>query len=173
MNLSSKTIRLRLITKEDASFVLSLRANDTYNAYLSAVFPHMNEKQAWLAQYQAAEAAGKEFCFIIERLDGTACGTVRVFDLKGDSFSWGSWILNQDKTLYAAIESALLVYRFGFEHLGCNQSHFAVMTDNARVLSFHEKMGAKKAGEDALDSFYTIDKNSVYAYQSRMRKIVA
>lgn len=172
MNLNSKTVRLRLVEEGDAGFVLSLRADDNFNKFLSAKFPDVNEQKEWLRKYKEDEAEGKEFFFVIERVDGTPCGTVRVFDLKHDSFSWGSWILNQDKTIYAAIESAFLVYRFGFENLGYSKSHFAVMKGNERVISFHEKMGAKKTGEDALDVFYTIEKESVYSYEKRLSRIL-
>lgn len=172
MNLNSKTVNLRLVEERDVGFVLPLRADDTYNKFLAAKFPDVNEQQAWFRQYKNDEAEGKEFCFVIERADGTACGTVRVFDLKADSFSWGSWILNQDKTIYAAIESAFLVYRFGFENLGYSKSHFAIMKGNDKVVSFHEKMGATKVGEDALDIFYTIDKKSVNSYERRLSKIL-
>ena len=172
MNLASKTVRLRLIEKSDTQFALSLRADEQYNAYLAAIYPDINAQAAWFKQYKADEEQGLEYCFIIERTDGVPCGTVRVFDLKSDSFCWGTWILNQDKTLYAAIESAFLVYRFGFEQLGYHKSHFAVMKGNEKVVSFHEKMGAIKTGEDELDIFYSIDKASVRRYEKRLSKIL-
>lgn len=172
MNLVSKTVRLRLIEKKDTQFALSLRASEQYNTYLAAIYPDVNAQAAWFKQYKVDEAQGLEYCFIIERTDGVPCGTVRVFDLQADSFSWGTWILNQDKTLYAAIESAFLVYRFGFEQLGYQHAHFAVMKGNDKVRSFHQKMGAVQTAEDKLDIFYSIDKASVLHYQQRLSKIL-
>ena len=89
--------------------------------------PDLASQQAWIRKYKQDEANGSQFYFIIERLDGTKCGTVRVYDLREDSFCWGSWILNESKTRYSALESAFLVYRFGFEELGFKNSHFDVM----------------------------------------------
>ena len=106
LNLDSKTVKLRLVEKDDVGFVLPLRADDNYNKFLSAKFPDVNEQKEWFRKYKKDETEGKEFCFVIEKVDGTPCGTVRVFDLKPDSFSWGSWILNQDKTIYAEIGRA-------------------------------------------------------------------
>lgn len=153
MLLESKSIRLRFVEESDAEFILKLRLDEKYNQFLSSVSADVQSQKNWIKDYKLDEEAGKQYYFIIELLDSTPCGTVRVYDLKEDSFCWGSWILNEDKTRYAALESAFLVYKFGFEKLGYKKSHFDVMKGNEKVISFHEKMGAKKIDEDA-DNFY-------------------
>lgn len=161
MNLESKTIRLRLIEVPDAEFVLSLRLDSRYNKFLSTVSSDIDGQQQWIRQYKVDEAEGLQYYFIIERNDGVPCGTIRVYDLKEDSFCWGSWILNEDKTRYAALESAFLIYKFGFEVLGFKKSHFDVMKGNDRVVSFHKKMGAIQIGEDKDNYYFEIDIDSV------------
>jgi RimJ/RimL family protein N-acetyltransferase len=161
MNLESKTIRLRLIEVSDAEFVLSLRLDARYNQFLSTVSSDINGQQQWIKQYKVDEVEGLQYYFIIERNDGVPCGTIRVYDLKEDSFCWGSWILNEDKTRYAALESAFLIYKFGFETLGFRKSHFDVMKGNDRVVSFHKKMGAIQVGEDKCNYYFEIDIDSV------------
>jgi RimJ/RimL family protein N-acetyltransferase len=161
MNLESKTIRLRLIEVSDAEFVLSLRLDARYNQFLSTVSSDINGQQQWIKQYKVDEVEGLQYYFIIERNDGVPCGTIRVYDLKEDSFCWGSWILNEDKTRYAALESAFLIYKFGFEALGFRKSHFDVMKGNDRVVSFHKKMGAIQVGEDKCNYYFEIDIDSV------------
>lgn len=148
---------------EDAEFILSLRLNDNYNQYLSVVLPDIAAQRSWIRKYKELEIANQEYYFIIERKDGVRCGTVRVYDLKDSSFSWGSWILNEDKTRYSALESALLVYQFGFEKLGFAKSHFEVMKGNEKVVSFHEKMGAQLISEDEDHFYYEITKDAVAA----------
>ncbi|HUH56905.1 MAG TPA: GNAT family N-acetyltransferase, partial [Pseudomonadales bacterium] len=148
MLLESKSIRLRFVEETDAEFILKLRLDEKYNQFLSSVTADLQSQKDWIKKYKSDEKNKKQFYFIIERLDGTPCGTVRVYDLKQDSFCWGSWILNEDKTRYAALESAFLVYKFGFEVLGFKKSHFDVMKGNERVISFHKKMGAVETGED-------------------------
>lgn len=161
MNLKSKSIRLRLVQESDASFILALRLNDRLNQFLSEVSPDLAAQQQWIRSYKELEHAKKEFYFIIERLDGVACGTVRVYDLTEDSFCWGSWILNDDKTKFAALESAFLVYEFGFSVLGYSKSHFEVMKSNERVVSFHRKMGATLIKEDAVNYYFNIDRDAI------------
>lgn len=160
-DLVSKTVRLRLVEERDADFILSLRLDERYNAFLSKVNEDVEAQREWIRKYKKEEAEGIQYYFIIEKLDGTPCGTVRVYDLVSDSFCWGSWILNDNKTRYAAVESAFLVYQFGFEVLGYNKSHFDVRKGNERVISFHTKMGAVKTAESMQDVFFEISKDAV------------
>jgi acyl dehydratase/RimJ/RimL family protein N-acetyltransferase len=168
MNLESKTIRLRLVDESDAKFILKLRMDSKYNQFLSSVSADLQSQKDWISKYKKDEEDGTQFYFIIERLDGTPCGTIRVYDLREDSFCWGSWILNEEKTRYAAIESAFLIYLFGFEKLGFSKSHFDVMKGNERVISFHKKMGATQVGEDNDNFYFEITKEAVIEAQAKI-----
>ena len=79
-----------------------------------------------------------------------------------------SWILNENKTRYAAIESALLVYDFGFNKLGFNKAHFDVVKQNQRVITFHKKMGAMAVAEDNVNFYFEIDRPSVEAIKKNL-----
>ena len=172
MSLEASTIRMRLVDVSDSEFILKLRLDKNYNLFLSQVSPNLEAQNIWIQEYKKEEKKKQQYYFIIERLDGTPCGTVRVYDLRKESFSWGSWILNEDKTRYAAIESALLVYELGFERLGYCKSNFEVMKKNSAVLSFHKKMGAVEIGEDEKNIYLSIEKNSVQSFKKKMKKIL-
>lgn len=163
IKLESKTIILRLVEECDAKFILKLRNDSKYNKFLSEVVDDLNAQKEWIKRYKLKEKAGTQFYFIIERLDGTPCGTVRIYDLREDSFCWGSWILNNDKTRLAAIESAFLIYKFGFEYLNYKKSHFDVMKGNDKVVSFHKKMGAEIVSEDEQNYYFEISERAVLA----------
>ncbi len=168
MKLTSKTVSLRLITEEDAEFVLSLRTDSKYNQFLSAVSADVEQQKSWIRKYKDDEKNGIQYYFIIERNDGIPCGTVRVYDLREDSFCWGSWILNEDKTRFAALESAFLVYTFGFNKLNYKKAHFDVRKENSKVISFHEKMGAIRTGETELDILLEINEDAVLKAKERL-----
>ncbi|WP_332402565.1 GNAT family N-acetyltransferase [Vibrio metschnikovii] len=161
MFLEAKSVRLRFVREQDAEFILQLRLDDKYNQFLSSVSPDLQSQKDWIRKYKDDEQSKKQFYFIIERLDGTPCGTVRIYDLRDESFCWGSWILNENKTRYAALESAFLVYKFGFEELGYEKSHFDVMKGNQKVISFHKKMGAVEVSSDDENYYFEIHKDSV------------
>lgn len=168
MRLESKSIRLRLIESADAEFILKLRVDERYNQFLSAVTPNIEMQREWIASYKNDEHKKLQYYFIIERNDGTPCGTVRLYDFKGDSFTWGSWILNEEKTPYSALESAFLVYRFAFDILKLNKSHFEVRKGNSKVVSFHQKMGAVQTGENDIELFFEITKEAVAVTRSKL-----
>ena len=169
MSLDMKTIRLRLVEENDAEFILSLRLDEKYNKFLSSVSSEIEDQKKWIQQYKNEEKARKQFYFIIERIDNNnPCGTVRIYDLSQDSFSWGSWILNENKTKYAALESAFLVYKFGFDELGYKKSHFDVRKENIKVIGFHEKMGAKKTYEDQENFYFEIQEADVTICKNRL-----
>lgn len=168
MILESNTVRLRLVEESDAEFILKLRLDKKYNQFLSSVSPNLQSQKNWIRNYKNDEKIKKQFYFIIERIDGVPCGTVRIYDLKENSFCWGSWILNEDKTHYAALESAFLVYKFGFKMLGYKRSHFDVMKGNEKVISFHKKMGAKEIDTDQQNRYFEITDHAVYEMQERL-----
>lgn len=161
MILESKSIRLRFVEDTDAEFILSLRLDDRYNTFLSSVSPDVEAQKKWIRKYKDDEKNGIQYYFIIERLDGTPCGTVRIYDIRNDSFCWGSWILNEKKTRYAALESAFLVYEFGFNQLGFKKSHFDVMKGNKGVIKFHTRIGAVKTSEDEINDYFEITEEAV------------
>lgn len=172
MILKSKTVKLRLVNDSDAPFILSLRLNETYNKFLSSVNNDIEKQRAWIKNYKKKESNNEEFYFIIETLDDVPCGTVRVYDINNDSFSWGSWILNESKTRTAAIESALLVYIFGFDIKGYSRCHFEVMKGNEKVISFHEKFNARKINEDDIHYYYEIFPDDIINIKNKFQNYI-
>ncbi|QSE45806.1 GNAT family N-acetyltransferase [Acinetobacter johnsonii] len=161
-NLKAGTTYLRLVGEEDAEFICSLRNDEKLNTYISKSTADINTQKEWIRNYKNKESNNTEYYFIICRVDNNLpIGTVRLYDFQENpkSFCWGSWILNENKTKYAAVESALLVYEAGFAVLGFEQSHFEVMKGNDKVHSFHLKMGAQKISEDDKNVYYIFPKN--------------
>lgn len=161
-NLKAKTAYLRLVDQKDAAFICSLRNDDQLNTYISKSTADEEAQRQWIINYKQRELNGEEYYFIIcRKSDDLQIGTVRLYDFQTNpkSFCWGSWILNENKTKYAAVESALLVYEAGFNILKFDQSHYEVMKGNDKVHSFHIKMGAEKVSEDATNIYYVFPKN--------------
>lgn len=154
MKLESKTIYFRLVEITDAQFIHSLRTDETYNKHLSKVDDDVSKQEKWLIEYKKKEAVGQEYYFIIHReSDALPIGTVRIYDFlkEENSFCWGSWILNENKTRYAALESALLIYDFAFLELDYKRCHMDIRKENLKVIEFHKKFGVKIIGETEAD----------------------
>lgn len=154
MELVSKTIYLRFAQPSDAQFIHSLRTDETYNKHLSKVDDDIAKQEKWLIQYKEREKLGQEYYYIIHRKsDDLPMGTVRIYDFIGDkeSFCWGSWILNENKTRYAALECTLLIYDFAFFELGFKRCHMDMRKQNLKIIEYHKKLGVKIVGETELD----------------------
>jgi RimJ/RimL family protein N-acetyltransferase len=134
------SLTLRLIQPEDAAYVHSLRNNPAYNT-------------------KSREAHGQEFYYVIERKNGTRCGLVRLYDIEAESFTWGSWILDEKKPRKAALESAVLIYTIGFDGLACDRAVFDVRNDNIHTLAFHRRFGAHEVASDELNVYFNYEQS--------------
>ena len=153
-------LQLRLINRDDATYVHGLRTNPVYSAHLSPVAGTVDDQRRWIDGYSLREEAGLEYYYIIERLDGIRCGTVRLYAIGAQSFTWGSWILDHNKPSKAALESAVMVYSVAFDGLELRYSFFDVHKDNARTLAFHRRFGAVETGQDADNIYFELTRDS-------------
>ena len=134
-----------------------LRTNPSYNMHLSEVRGTVEDQRRWIENYKAREAKGTELYYIIERLDGTRCGTVRLYDIMENEFTWGSWILDHNKPQKAALESAVLSFGIGFGQLQRQVALIDVRTDNERALKFYRRLGMQEVDHDDQDTYFTYD----------------
>lgn len=158
-----KNVVFRNANKADAEFILQLRTDPIKGKYLSATAADLDLQLAWLEKYAGDNS---QIYFIIEDVNGERYGTIRLYDVKGDSFCWGSWILRDGRPSGFAMESAILVYQFALS-LGFKKSHFDVRKENTAVWQFHERFGALRIEEQGEDYIYSI---SDYAIKNSFEK---
>lgn len=154
---------LRLIRPEDADYVHALRIDPAYNRYLSEVRGTVEDQRSWIEGYKSREADLRELYYVIQRKNGTRCGLVRLYDISADSFTWGSWILDHNKTPKAALESAMLVYKVAFYALGLAEAQFDVRRDNTNTLAFHRRFGAVETHATDQDIYFTYPRSQFEA----------
>ncbi|NHQ89636.1 GNAT family N-acetyltransferase [Janthinobacterium lividum] len=160
-----KNVVFRNVNKNDAEFILQLRTDPEKGKYLSATAADLDLQLAWLGKYADDNS---QIYFIIEDKNGERYGTIRLYDVREDSFCWGSWILRDGRPSGFAMESAILVYQFALS-LGFKKSHFDVRKENVSVWQFHERFGAVRIEEQGEDYIYSISheaiKNSFEKYK--------
>lgn len=165
--LVGKTLVFRNVTTKDAGFILELRTDSNKSRFLSDTSAELEKQIQWLKNY---ENKADQAYFIIENKMGERLGTVRLYDPRGNSFCWGSWIIKDGAPNAAAIESALIVYAYAIDFLGFSSAHFDVRKGNERVWSFHERFGAERVGESDLDYYYQISEDDINKSRHRYRK---
>lgn len=147
-------LSMRLVAAEDADYIYGLRSDPTYNTHLSVVSGGVQAQRAWIDSYKEHEAAGSQYYFIMENRAGQRCGLVRLYEITPDHFTWGSWILDENKPPKAALESAFLIYQIAFEHLGLPRAVFEVMAENSHTLAFHRRFGARETDADDTNIYF-------------------
>lgn len=149
-----KSIFLREVFEDDAEFILKLRTDPLKGKHLSATSADLDRQKQFIRKYHHSLT---DFYFLICDWEWTKLGTVRIYDIKEESFCWGSWIIADHAPTNTAIESALLIYDFAFFSLHYQKSHFDVRKNNKRVVRFHERFGAKMVGEDESNYYFSFD----------------
>lgn len=146
-------VRLRPVTDGDAAFIVALRNNPELNGFLHRGGQTTEAQREWLAAYYMRPG---DYYFVVERLeDGGAEGLIGLYDvnLQTRSAEWGRWILRPGSL--AAVESAWLIYRLGFEQLELASVYCRTVAANQRVVSFHDSCGI--AQRSTLNQHFTID----------------
>ena len=147
MTLSGRNASLRLVEVADAAFIVDLR-NSPRGRHLSPIGTDVRRQEDWIRSYKHREFRGEEFYFVICHRRAGDVGTLRMHDLDGDSFWWGSWIVREGAPTQAAVESFFLVYELGFLAMNLERARFVVRKDNLGPVGFHRRFGATITGED-------------------------
>jgi hypothetical protein len=168
------SIQLRLARPADADYIFSLRTDPSLNQHLSPAPLSSESQQRYLESYLVREENGQEYYFIIEnKALARPCGTIRIYDIREDSFCWGSWILDSTKPRLAALESALFIYDFGMGLLRFPASHFDVRRDNVKVIAFHMRFGARVTSEDELNIYFRLDSEDLLRVLPQLLRLTA
>jgi len=162
-----KSIFFREVGINDADFIVDLRINPEKGKHLSVTSSDVNNQKEFISSYLSAQC---DFYFLICDWSLRRLGTVRIYDVKDNSFCWGSWILSKDSPNTAAIESALLIYDFAFFSLHYSKSHFDVRKKNERVVNFHNRFGARIVDEDELNYYFEYDRDTYTSIRQKYHR---
>jgi RimJ/RimL family protein N-acetyltransferase len=166
LRLDGRAFRLRPIDLGDAGFVVTLRTDPRAAGRLHPVSGSVADQVAWLAGYLLRP--GDWYWIVERRFDDAPEGTVGLYDLDeaAGAAEWGRWILRPGSL--AAAESALLLYRIAFEHLGLNEVYCRTVATNSAVVSFHDRSGLDRAG--TVPGVFQLGEARVDAVKHRLRR---
>ncbi|OJI04680.1 GNAT family N-acetyltransferase [Polynucleobacter sp. MWH-Adler-W8] len=137
---SGSAFRLRPVNDEDAEFIRDLRCDPNLNAFLHATNSITQDQLDWLSSYYQRP---NDYYFVVERSDNCVPeGLISLYEVELNTpkqAEWGRWILKSSSL--AAVESAALIYKFGFEILDLESIYCRTVASNERVVSFHDSCG--------------------------------
>ncbi|MFR1671743.1 MAG: GNAT family N-acetyltransferase [Candidatus Gastranaerophilaceae bacterium] len=167
--IAGKSINLRDVEIDDAEFILGLRCNEEKSKFLHKTDNSLDEQIKYIENYKNKN---NEWYFIIESKDHERLGTIRIYDVQGDDFCWGSWLVKDGAPVTTGVASAVLLYEYAFYELGFNKVHFDVRKENLRVREFHKRFGAKCVREDDIDAFYFYSKADYENVRDKYSKFI-
>lgn len=168
MTISGRHVSLRLVELSDAAFLFALRRSPR-GAHLSPVADDPGAQVEWIREYKCREGRGEEYYYVVHHETAGDVGALRIHDLDGSSFWWGSWIVTEDAPRATALESMFLVYELGFFGLDRERARFAVRRDNPS-LGFHRKVGAQVVGEDASRVLFELTRDRYRRVRPRLAR---
>ncbi len=137
------SFRLRLVTKDDADFIVKLRLEDAdRNKYINPISNDVSLQVNWIENYLHKE---DDYYFVIEDIvNNEAVGLIGLYDIRDGKAEWGRWVISRKSM--AAIESIDLLYRIVFESLGLNELYSRTIKENSSVVKFHDNLPQKTRG---------------------------
>lgn len=162
-----KNLILREVEPSDSEFILSLRLDEKLNRYLSKTQPDVELQREYIKKYKTKN---NEYYYIIESLDHKKLGTGRLYEISGDRFKVGSWLIANNAPVYTAIESILYLYDFAFTTLGMKHANFEVDKKNERVIAFHLRFGSKIVGDDGVSYHFEFQKEDFKKVKEKYKK---
>lgn len=164
-----KSIFFREVGIDDADFIVALRTDPAKNKFISTTSSDVEEQKRFIGRYRESES---DFYFVICDWQSREVGTIRLYDVRSESFCWGSWILVTDAPATAALESALLMYEFAFFALHYKRSHFDVRKENTRVVEFHKRLGASVVSENELNLYFTFERDAYILIREKYKRFL-
>lgn len=165
--LIGKYVKLREVTVDDAEFILSLRCDEKKTRFLHKTEYNVEKQIEYIKRYFTVP---DEWYFIIENKKGERIGTYRIYDVRGDSFCIGSWLLVDGVSAAESFESDWLLRMYGFDVLGFRKIHFDVRKGNKKVIAYHKMVGARIVEETELDWLWEITRDEYVAKAEMLLK---
>ncbi len=166
LEIDGSAFRLRPVRLEDAAFIVELRSDPERGRYLHRGCTSASSQEAWLKTY--FKIPGDCYFIIENRFSGTREGTAGIYNVnpvRGDA-EWGRWILRRGSL--AAVESACLVYRLGFEQLALDSLYCRTIAENTSALAFHDSFGVERVCR--LPRYFERDGHPLDAIEGRLTR---
>lgn len=137
-------IRLRPVRNSDVDWIIKLRTSPSARKFIGDTSLNPSDQLIWLSKYYDRP---NDYYFIIEKAKSKQpVGTISIYDITNGQAEWGRWILAEDSPF--AVASACLIYLIAFDELNLGKTYTRTVSDNSKVVSFHDSCGALKTSEN-------------------------
>jgi len=168
-----KNTFFREIEMCDASYIVKLRNNKTLNKFIHKKTITLLSQKNYIKEYfnQNLSKRTSYYFIIINKHKKQKCGSVRLILKEKNIFTWGSWILDHNKSFTAAIDTLLFVYSF-YTKKNFTNCYFDVRKTNLKTISIHLKSGAKIIRETNEDYFFEMSKENAKKFCKKYKNLI-
>ena len=150
--LQGQYVNLRENRLSDAAFVIDLRCSPKAR-FLNPTKNDTSLQEKYIANYLKKQ---DEWYFIIEDKNGKSLGTIRIYNVIGEQFEAGSWLMSDCANVAQSLEGEYLLKNYAYHVLGFNKNCFSVRKENKKVVNFHKVYGARIVKESEIDYFFEL-----------------
>ncbi len=143
--------------ENDAEFILGLRTNPSKNKYLNYTEPNLENQIIWLKEYKTREERGEELYYIIYE-NHIPVGTIRIYNIKENECTTGSWLFSSNTHQLTPIISELLIYEIVYNILKKSTVLFDVRKENKKVVNYHKLKRITLINEDEENFYYSMSR---------------
>ena len=140
-NLDKYGLHVRMVRLVDAEFIVKLRTDAKLGRYIHATSNDVSQQIEWLYAYKEREVRGEDYYFVFESPTGIPVGVERIYDIKDESFTVGSWVFDKESPKGAAILSDIILKEIAWELFPEKDCLWDNMKGNVNVvhyaLSYH------------------------------------
>ena len=167
--LEGKYVNLREVELDDAAFILSLRCDEKKARFLHKTENNLEKQIEYLKRYKTLD---NEWYFIIENKRHEPLGTTRIYNVCGNQYTSGSWLMKDGSLPEETLEGSLLAREIAFEKLGFEKDCFDVCKGNKKVIRYHQIWGAKIIGENNEEFLYEYTKSSYLSVKNKLYEMI-
>ena len=167
--LKGKFVNLREVTTDDAEFILKLRCDEKKSRFLHKTEYNVEKQVEYIKNYLKKD---NEWYFIIENKEYKPLGTVRIYDVEGDKYTGGSWLMIDGASPKETIEGDLLLKEYSFNVLNFSKNIFQVSKGNNKVIRYHKICGAEILSENDLEYNFLLTKEMYIKNRDNLMRIL-
>ena len=144
-------LQARLVEEMDAQFIVDLRTNH-HTRFMNTVSSDLEKQVEWIKTYKKREEEGTDYYFIFSK-DGKKIGLNRIYDIRGNVFSTGSWAFTQEAPFGTAFLAQVICREIAFDELGLayEEDPIGVHIENINVLKYNFAVGLKDIGRETIE----------------------
>lgn len=161
----------RMVEVSDAAFILGLRTDPALSKHLSPVANDLDRQIQWIKDYKVREASGREYYFLYADEQNDPIGVSRLYDIKNNTLTSGSWLSKPGADVMAALKADLFFLTFTFENLQIEQCFIDIRKDNKKMVRFH-KMFFTPVNEDEQHIYMVMDKSGYQKKYEFLKSII-